>query len=276
MVTRAERYRQVRELRDKGLLQSVIADQLGVSRSYVSDLLADPDGSKQRARRDLYSQPCPECGEPMDGSNGLGQDAPGRCKKCSNARGPDYWTQERIIEAFQGFFVEFGRSPTATEITARSPSGSVTLSATRKAEVEQARWFVLPHPETVRKMFGSWAKGLAGARLPASATGGAAHREGHGSSDHYVRRHGQLSTSRRVRRSRAMPRVWRVMVREGTDGQLREVATVEAATGEIAMEEVANESGGAGTYVAVQESQWVEHRLGSVEKFAVVREDTAA
>lgn len=50
-MTRAERYAEAKRLRAKGLTQKEIATRLGVSRSYVGDILADPDDTRRATAR---------------------------------------------------------------------------------------------------------------------------------------------------------------------------------------------------------------------------------
>jgi len=64
-----------------GRTQKETAAILGISRSYVSELLLDPTGALAKARKDSYRQPCPECGTLMDGSNG--RKGPRLCQGCT-------------------------------------------------------------------------------------------------------------------------------------------------------------------------------------------------
>lgn len=80
-VTRAERAAKVADLRAAGRTYRQIADELGISGSYVSDLIYDPDGSKLAARRVANSGVCLDCGGPTSGSGGRSK-APPRCYPC--------------------------------------------------------------------------------------------------------------------------------------------------------------------------------------------------
>lgn len=101
-------------LRADGLVQREIAERMGLSRSMVSGLLSDPDGSKVRARKASYGGTCVDCGARTDGSNGPG-DAPERCKLCS-PRARTLWTREVCIAALRAFHDEHGRVPTSGEL----------------------------------------------------------------------------------------------------------------------------------------------------------------
>lgn len=78
MTTRAERAAEATRLRAQGLSQLEIAERLGVSRSYASDLYGDPDRKKALARRERYRGVCEICGKPTTGSEGRAK-APRRC-----------------------------------------------------------------------------------------------------------------------------------------------------------------------------------------------------
>lgn len=74
---------EARRLRDEGFSIRGIGDVLGCSRSYASELLNDPDGSKARARKDRYAGICVDCGGPTSGCEGRGPNAPQRCWACN-------------------------------------------------------------------------------------------------------------------------------------------------------------------------------------------------
>ncbi len=80
-VTRAERAEQVAALRSQGLLQRQIADQIGISRPYVAELLIDPDGSKIAKRRLDNRGVCRVCGSATTGTAGRSK-APTICLGC--------------------------------------------------------------------------------------------------------------------------------------------------------------------------------------------------
>lgn len=111
---RAEWHLLFRLMRDRGEKVATIARTYGVGHSFVSSVLNDPDGSKERERKNKYRRPCPECGKPMDGSNGNGPHASRYCSDCIGAA-MKVWTAEAVIEAIQGWAAEYGRPPTATD-----------------------------------------------------------------------------------------------------------------------------------------------------------------
>lgn len=98
MITRAEREKVVRDLRDEGLLMREIGERLGLSVKTISDYLNDPGGKRCRARKESYRGACVDCGAATNGSNGRGSNAPKRCQACSNVV-----SAERKREEFAGY-----------------------------------------------------------------------------------------------------------------------------------------------------------------------------
>jgi len=121
-VTRAQRYAEAARLQAKGLYAREIAAVMGVSESYVCDLFHDPDGSKDRARKNSYGGTCVRCGSRTSGSNGRAK-APKICGACSRLRQHEqrYWTRERVIAAVQRWAAEYGRPPRSGEWSAGNP-----------------------------------------------------------------------------------------------------------------------------------------------------------
>lgn len=138
-MTRAEKVAEINRLRTLRWRHAEIAAHLGMSRSGVRNLINDPDGSKQRGRRQRYQGTCETCGAPTDGSNGR-DNAPRFCADCA----PDahrVWTRDTLIAEIRRFACDHGRAPTANEW--RGPNRSGYPSAT-----------------SVQEVFGSWANGI--------------------------------------------------------------------------------------------------------------------
>jgi hypothetical protein len=70
MSGRLEKAQRAAELREQGYSVTSIGRLMGISRSYASGLLTDPDGSKDRARKESYGGVCEECGGPTSGAEG--------------------------------------------------------------------------------------------------------------------------------------------------------------------------------------------------------------
>lgn len=84
---------------------------LGMSYGAYWNLLNDPDGAKQKARREKYKGVCERCGAETRSD---GTSRPSRlCVVCATPE--KFWTRERIIDAIQRFAATNGRPPTAAE-----------------------------------------------------------------------------------------------------------------------------------------------------------------
>lgn len=92
-----------------------VAASLGMTRSALRALLGDPDGSKQRARRERYRKPCSECGKLLTGCNGFKGHRTGLCVACELATREREWTAEACIAAAHAWFAHHGRIPIATD-----------------------------------------------------------------------------------------------------------------------------------------------------------------
>lgn len=114
---------EVARLRAAGLLYRQIAERLGISRSYASELAADPDGSRGAARKKGYGGVCERCGARTDGSSGRRR-APRLCGSCSRARqrAEKRWTAEAVTDAIRRYADRHGRPPTATEWLRADPA----------------------------------------------------------------------------------------------------------------------------------------------------------
>lgn len=138
-----ERVELARELREDGHTYREIGDLLGVAFQTVATWLTDPDGSRMRARKDSYAQPCVDCGAMTSGYNG--RRAEPRCIPCTNAR-KVIWDQNTVIAAIQRWDILNGRPPTAREWRTR-------------------RGGYWPTSRVVQYVFGSWNAGIAAAGL---------------------------------------------------------------------------------------------------------------
>lgn len=72
---RRSRLAELEFLREEGRTLSEVAKEAGISRSYASAILGDPDGLKERARKDRYGGTCEKCGGKTNGSAGPGKAA---------------------------------------------------------------------------------------------------------------------------------------------------------------------------------------------------------
>lgn len=115
--TRAQLAREVETLRGLGFLQREIADALGISRSYASELCIDPTGEAARARKDTYKDACVDCGAETSGSEGRRVEP--RCVRCAAVKSAltdrTKWTAAIIIARIQEWADLYGEPPSGTD-----------------------------------------------------------------------------------------------------------------------------------------------------------------
>lgn len=116
--SRANNAERVAQLRAEGLTQKEIGQQLGLSRSYVAELIADPEGIAVRQRKASYSGTCETCGAETK-SDGTSR-ASRQCDPCSR-EARVIWTPEAVIDAINRFAAEHGRPPLVTDWTHADP-----------------------------------------------------------------------------------------------------------------------------------------------------------
>jgi len=162
--SRAELAAEVARLRVLGLTQLEIAKRLGIGRSWVATLCNDPDGSKQKARRETYTGICERCGGETKSS---GTSRPSRlCANCSRevAHESRIWTREKIIEAIQEWAAQHGRPPTANDWLHADPGGRWPNRGSVYNEYS--------YPRSVRRSpFACWADAIEDAGFPRPRTG---------------------------------------------------------------------------------------------------------
>lgn len=165
---RLRKARMVAALRAQGLSTTQVAAELRISRSYANTLISDPDGTKDKSRKQKYSGICDICGGPTSGANGRAQ-APKRCKDCF-PRTPKYWTAERIVAAIQEWAREHNGAPPAASEWLGQVEGSIGQYAKgpRSASGVHRRW---PPVTTVQREFGSWANAIEAAGFPKPTVG---------------------------------------------------------------------------------------------------------
>lgn len=169
-MTRAERAVQAAELRKGGMLIREIAAEMGISDSYAQELLADPDGSKVKARKESYRGTCKVCGAKTDGSNGR-SGSPAYCHRCvarTNSR--VRWGVDEIIAAIKRWHDLYGEIPAAWDW---SPAMARYHDATDIDRIEM-RWASgnWPAVNSVRHYFGGWNEAIAAAGFDPRRKGG--------------------------------------------------------------------------------------------------------
>lgn len=165
--TRAELAHTVALMKQHRVSDAFIAIELGISRSYVNDLLNDPDGSKGRARKERYRRPCPgyggPCGKLMDGSNGRGPAAPKLCEDCAARKQHDErrWTREACLEAGRLWIKRAGAPPRAADFEPAMCRASEGARGVARREAQLKRMGgrgTYPPVGCVTREFGSWRK----------------------------------------------------------------------------------------------------------------------
>jgi hypothetical protein len=146
--TRAERVAQIQRLERRGLATGEIADRLGLAASTVNIYRADPNGERQRQRRQRYQGACVECGRPTSGSNGPRR-APKRCRSCAGGRRRN-WSEQRVLEAIRDWADLTGAPPTLADWSPAHARAGHEGSALYRSE--PGRW---PSASTVSARFGS-------------------------------------------------------------------------------------------------------------------------
>lgn len=171
-MTRAEQAARAAELRATGMLQREIAETMGISRSYVAELVNDPDGAKQAARRERYRGTCETCGAKTSGCNGRG-DAPTHCARCFREGRVNpiiRWDRDEIVAAIKRWHKRYGGPPSAWDW---HPAAARRNDATDLDRIEM-RWESgeWPTVTSVRHYFGRWNDAITAAGFEPRKVGG--------------------------------------------------------------------------------------------------------
>ena len=164
---------EVRRLRADGMLQVEVASELGISKSYVSELERDPTGEAGRARKDSYAAPCVECGAPTSGSEGRKKRP--LCIPCGNveaAKVLTVWTREAIISAIQWWNVMYGRPPAMHDFNPRACRTELRDETRAERAERHIREGYIPWVTTVVTAFGTWNAGIEAAGFSPRQSGG--------------------------------------------------------------------------------------------------------
>jgi transposase len=165
-MTRAERYAQVKALRDEGLLLREISERVGLAKQTVHDLLSDPTGEKARERKARYRKPCVDCGT-MTNPNGKAPGG-GRCISCNAARSREMsrkWVLDSINEWAD---LHGGVPPTATDW---NRAHAIAQGQKWRVERYQATGRLWPSVKLAQDNFGSWRAAIEAAGFESFAPG---------------------------------------------------------------------------------------------------------
>jgi hypothetical protein len=161
----ASRAREIARLRDsEGLSFREIAERTGLAPATVQIYYADPDGVRQRRRRDAYRGTCRSCGRPTSGAQGRGR-APSYCARCARAR-RRRWSDWDVLAAVRDWHALTGTPPTVADWSpAHAPAEHV---GARRYRAESGRW---PSAAVVARRFGSFPAAIRRAGLEPSPRG---------------------------------------------------------------------------------------------------------
>jgi hypothetical protein len=95
--TRKQQTEAIEALAGRGLGSEEIAERLGLARSTVNKYRRDPEGERERARRERYRGRCRGCGRPTRGSDGPGR-APEWCPECAPLQ-RRRWSEDQVLDA---------------------------------------------------------------------------------------------------------------------------------------------------------------------------------
>lgn len=170
-------------LRQRGHTARQIADLLGVSRSYASELYRDPTGEKAKARKRSYGGTCKDCGARTDGSNGRAN-APTQCWVCERRHrqsdayrvARQKWTRELILDRIREWASLYGEPPAIVDWNPhRARHRRHDDARARRWETVDGHW---PWFSLVFDRFGSWNAAIRAAGFtPREPFGSAANQQ---------------------------------------------------------------------------------------------------
>ena len=171
-MTRAERAAEAASLVALGSSSREVSESMGLSYSYVRELLCDPDGAKARARKASYRGACIDCGGPTDGSNGR-QGRPERCIECRcewQRTSPEWriWDRESVIERMQEWSALYGQQPGARDWNPNMARNQGREDVATRFDIDGC-W---PHTSSVVHVFGTWNAAIEAAGFTPRAPGG--------------------------------------------------------------------------------------------------------
>jgi DNA-binding CsgD family transcriptional regulator len=146
--SRKQQAARIEALAERGLGSREIANRLGLARSTVNKYRRDPEGERERARRERYRGRCRGCGRPTRGSDGPGR-APEWCPECAPLQ-RRRWSDEQMLEAVRDWTRLTGAPPTLYDWSpGHAPAGH---SGASRYLAERGSW---PNASSVTRRFGS-------------------------------------------------------------------------------------------------------------------------
>jgi hypothetical protein len=121
-LSREQQVQRIESLSRRGLGTEEIPDLVRLACSTVNKYRRDPEGERERARRERYRGRCRSCGRRTSGSDG-----PGRAPELCLERAPlqrRRWSDERLLDAIRDWTRLTGAPPTLHDWSpAHAPSG---------------------------------------------------------------------------------------------------------------------------------------------------------
>jgi DNA-binding CsgD family transcriptional regulator len=146
--TRKQHAERIESLSKRGLGSEEIAERLGLARSTVNKYRRDPEGERERARRERYRGRCRGCGRPTRGSDGPGR-APEWCPECAPLQ-RRRWRDDQVLDAVRAWTRLTGAPPTLYDWSPAHAHAGHRGAARYLAE--RGRWL---NASSVSRRFGS-------------------------------------------------------------------------------------------------------------------------
>jgi DNA-binding CsgD family transcriptional regulator len=150
--------REATEMREEGMIYREIGELLGVSVSYVQELISDPDGARAWERK--HQLCCEDCGKPVRSDSAS---RPSRhCVVCQG-KAQRVWTEQLIVAAIKRWATLYGEPPSAQSWS----SGNASPRDLRR--FREGNW---PSTTSAVNRFGCWADARAAAGYPVEHANG--------------------------------------------------------------------------------------------------------
>lgn len=137
-MTRWQKYMLIRSLQEQGMTHRQISEQTGMAGSTIRNLINDPDGAKQRARREGYYRRC-RCGAKVHWET-----AGDLCKACY-LKDKHEKACQRVINCFRRYYNLTGEAPCAADYLGH-----------REPYRGRKRYDWMPWASDVLLLFGTW------------------------------------------------------------------------------------------------------------------------
>lgn len=140
------------------MTQDVIAEIIGVGRSYVSELINDPTGERARDRKSRAGGTCIDCGAPTSYATGGPSRRCRRCRKLIEQSEPyrlsrQHFTHDLIIERIREWAERYGEPPGEADWNPLQARANNDEERAKRFEDANGYW---PWMTVVYRRFPSW------------------------------------------------------------------------------------------------------------------------